>query len=322
MSLDPTRLEKPRTRGGKLIARCPACAELGADKSGEHLFVADDGRFGCIANAGPAGADHRKRIWKLAGDAGARPQLLNFRRAKAVVKPSPRIPALRLLGVTEMAQIAHLREWTYFAGLQLLASRGLLWYGDVWDGDRTWPAWIITDYTRRNAQARRLDGQRWEWIEKKVKTLKGCDPSWPVGAAEIGDRPYVIICEGGPDFLAALLVAWWEGIDHDLVAPVCMTGAGNPIRPDALPLFAGKRILIATHDDDAGLAAGERWWKQLDDAGAEDGSVSRLDFSGMTRQDGQQVNDLADYTTLLGTECPAAEPMFSDFVATDTSANF
>ena len=95
-----------------------------------------------------------------------------------------------------------------------------------------------------------------------------------------------------------------------------MTGAGNPIHPSALPYFAGKHIRIATHDDDAGLAAGERWWKQLADAGAEDGSVDRLDFHDMARTDGQPVNDLADYATLIGIESPTPDPLLSDFVAT------
>ena len=322
MSLDSSRLEKVRQRSGKLLARCPACAEMGEDRKCDNLMIWETGAYKCIK--ADVGTPHHKRIWKLAGDptTAASPRPLPFMRTEPVAKPVPRIPQLRTLSVTDMAQIAHLRGWTYFAGLQLLASRGLLWCGDVWDGDRTWPAWIITDCTRRNAQARRLDGQRWEWIEKKVKTLKGCDPCWPIGAAEIGDRPYVILCEGGPDFLAALFVAWFEGIDHRLVAPVCMTGAGNSIHLDALPYFAGKHVRIATHDDDAGLLAGERWWKQLADAGAVDGSVDRLDFHDMTRTDGQPVNDLADYATLIGIESPPIDPVFSDFVATAAPVSF
>ena len=322
MSLDSTRLEKVRQRSGKLLARCPACAEMGEDRKCDNLMIWETGAYKCIK--ADVGTPHHKRIWELAGDhtttAKTRPLLVP--RPQSTVKASPVIPPLRPLEVTEMAQIARLRGWTYFAGLQLLANRGLLWSGDVFDGDKYWPAWIITDRARRNAQARRLDGQRWEWIEAKAKTLKGCDPSWPIGASEIGDRPYVILCEGGPDFLAALFVTWFEGIDHRLVAPVCMTGAGNSIHLDALPYFAGKHVRIATHDDDAGLVAGERWWKQLADAGAEDGSVDRLDFHNMTRTDGQPVNDLADYATLIGIESPPIDPVFSDFVATAAPVSF
>jgi len=40
--------------------------------------------------------------------------------------------------------------WNYFAGLQLLSDRSLLWSGDVFDGDKYWPAWIITDRAGRN----------------------------------------------------------------------------------------------------------------------------------------------------------------------------
>ena len=202
-----------------------------------------------------------------------------------------------------MSQIAHQRNWTYFAGLQLLASRGLVWAGEVYDAGRTWAAWIITDQSRRNAQARRLDAERWAGIgNKKAKTIPGSDPSWPIGAAEIRDHQCVLLCEGQPDFAAALLVAWWFDV---AVAPVCMTGAGNTISVGALPLFSGKHIRIATHDDDAGRDAGAKWAKQLYEAGAA--RVDRFDFSGMTRADGKPVNDLADYATLLGTGLPPPE---------------
>lgn len=69
MSIIISRLEKVKRRqSGKIIARCPACAEEGRDKKGEHLVVMPSGKFGCIANEGDAGADHRKRIFELAGE--------------------------------------------------------------------------------------------------------------------------------------------------------------------------------------------------------------------------------------------------------------
>ena len=181
----------------------------------------------------------------------------------------------------------------------------MLWHGMVWDDGREWPAWLVTDSSRRNAQARRLDGGLWHGIgDKKAKSLPGVEASWPIGAAEIGERPLVLLCEGQPDFCAALLVAWWEGVAVGDVAPVCMAGTGHSIPADALPLFAGKHIRIAIHDDAAGREAAQRWADQLYLAGAK--SVDGFDFAGMTRHDGRPVGDLADFATLFDEEAPLA----------------
>jgi hypothetical protein len=67
MSLNLSTLEKVRHLGnGGVEARCPACAEGGHDRKGEHLLIKPDGRFGCCAN--PRDRVHRKRIFALAGD--------------------------------------------------------------------------------------------------------------------------------------------------------------------------------------------------------------------------------------------------------------
>jgi hypothetical protein len=290
---------------------------VGADKSCEHLFIADEGRgvFGCIVNPGPAGEAHRKRIWQLVG----KPEKPNkFRpppapRPKPTPKPEPRIPPLRKLTVGEMEAVACLRGWHYFAGLELLAQRGLLWQGQVFDDGTEWPAWIIADDSRRNVQGRRLDGERWHGIgDKKPKSLPGTNPSWPIGAAAIGDRPLVMLCEGQPDFCAALLVAWFEGLPVDRIAPVCLTGAGNSIHADALPLFAGRRVRIAVHADSKGREAGERWARQLYGAGAA--SVDGFHFDGLSKRDGQPVEDLADFATLLDPDEPPAACVLTDLL--------
>ena len=67
MSLDQSRLENVHPSGGKVLSRCPACAEQGGDKTGDHLFQAADGKWGCIQFPGDAGHDHRKRIFALVG---------------------------------------------------------------------------------------------------------------------------------------------------------------------------------------------------------------------------------------------------------------
>ena len=68
MSLDINRLENIKNKVEGVVARCPACAEVGCDKKGEHLFVHISGRFGCVLFPGDSGKEHRKRIFALVGE--------------------------------------------------------------------------------------------------------------------------------------------------------------------------------------------------------------------------------------------------------------
>lgn len=68
MSLDLARLENVRKRIGKIVARCPACAEQEHDQKGEHLVIFPNGSFACVANPGKEGHKHRQRIFTLASD--------------------------------------------------------------------------------------------------------------------------------------------------------------------------------------------------------------------------------------------------------------
>ncbi len=67
MTLDITKLENVNCQQEKILARCPACSEIGQDKKGEHLFIDEEGRFGCIVYPDEAGKEHRKRIFTLVG---------------------------------------------------------------------------------------------------------------------------------------------------------------------------------------------------------------------------------------------------------------
>ena len=87
MSLDVAKLEKVRELAGGIVqARCPACAEGGNDRSGEHLRIYPDGRFGCCVH--PKDGEHRKRIWALAGC--RKPGIFRLR-----LKSPPALPAVR-----------------------------------------------------------------------------------------------------------------------------------------------------------------------------------------------------------------------------------
>ena len=66
MSLNLEKLENVRKLAGGIVqARCPACAEGGNDRAGNHLRLQPDGRFGCCVH--PKDRNHRKRIFALAG---------------------------------------------------------------------------------------------------------------------------------------------------------------------------------------------------------------------------------------------------------------
>jgi len=285
---------------------------MGADRKGEHLAVYDNGAFACILHLGQAGAAHRQRIFELAGtkDHPGGPVVAPPVAFRSPPRPKPalRLPPLRELTKDEMSTIAQLRGWPTISGLELLSRRGLLWQGEVYDNGVNWPAWIVTDSAHRNAQARRLDGLPWHGIgNAKAKTLRGSDASWPIGVTEIGERPLVLLCEGQPDFCAALMVAEIEGQGMtgfcvEQVAPVCLAGAGHSIHDDALPHFAGKHIRISVHDDQAGWTAACRWKDQLFRAGAV--SVDGINFAGLVRPDGTPVKDLADYALLLNQDHP------------------
>jgi hypothetical protein len=164
---------------------------------------------------------------------------------------------LRPPSISELSAVAHLRGWPVFAGLQIAAERGLF----AMSGGST-PAWTLTDSSRYAAQSRRLDGRLWSGVVAKAKTLRGSCASWPVGAAAIGNHRVVLLCEGGPDMLAALTVAWLLGV-ASAVAPVAMLGAGQSIAPAALVHFRNRHVRIVEQNDDAARKAGRRWAEQL-----------------------------------------------------------
>ena len=149
---------------------------------------------------------------------------------------------------------------------------------------------------RVNAQARRMDGQKWEHIDAKAWTLPGAWASWPIGISEAQPFPAIALCEGGPDLLAAHYLALWEQATHHTkrdaqCSPVALLGASQRIHPDALPMFAGKRVRIFGHNDEAGREAVECWARELATVGADADAFS---FAGLLQAGGQPVKDLND----------------------------
>lgn len=225
-----------------------------------------------------------------------------------------------------MLELAALRHVS-IEGVRLMAERGLLCFAG-WKGKT---AFIVTDGERVNAQARRMDGEKWGAINVKAQTLPGSKAAWPVGAreslvlsavrlcdhdpdnpccardcrTEVQRFPVVLFCEGGPDLLAAHHFIQAHGREADTAA-VAMLGAGNAIPPEALPLFAGKRIRIMAHTDEAGRAAAQKWAEQLASVGAD---VDAADFAGLFMADGSPVKDLNDCTRLRLEDQPQLEDL-------------
>ena len=138
------------------------------------------------------------------------------------------------------------------------------------------PSWILTDASRRSAEARRIDRKPYPATatlsERKSHSLRGSSKSWPVGILPPGFEEdwlrrhchKILLVEGGPDYLAACqLIA--ESAEN--VLPVAMLGASATICQDALSYFAGKHVTVVGHPDEAGRAAAMRWAQQIKAAG-------------------------------------------------------
>ena len=196
-------------------------------------------------------------------------------------------PAFDVPTHAEIAAIGELRGLCP-EGISLAAEAGLLFTCESREGR----AWVVTDSRRINAQARRLDGQCWAAQgDAKSWTLPGSVGSWPIGLREARCYPAIALVEGAPDLLTGFHLAWCAGQENSVV-PVAMLGASMAILTPALPLFAGKRVRIFAHRDQAGLKAEARWWRQLTQASIE---VDRFNFTGFVTGDGEPVGDLNDF---------------------------
>jgi hypothetical protein len=169
-------------------------------------------------------------------------------------------------------------------GLKLAAARGHLWLSGK--------QFTVTDSARYVRADRNLDGTPVRLVsgsQTKSRTL-GC-ATWPVGCADFGERPLVIVAEGFSDFLAGHHLLVSEGMQRSV--SVCgMLGASARIHPLALERFAGKAVLIFCDADSPGLTGARRWRDQLD---PHCRMVRLYQFKGLTRDDGEPVKDLRDF---------------------------
>ena len=173
--------------------------------------------------------------------------------------------------------------------------------------------------------SRRIDGKGWNCLRKfnedtgqwseppKSRTWSKYDGDGkrPVGAellrTSLARASLVILCEGFPDMLAAYQLLWdYAGnlppeqrtVVINLVCIVAMVCAAPLIAEDALPLFKGRRVIIAAQRDlkpdgsNPGEDAAQKWAKQLHGAGATV-LIHRLADANRLPEGGKDLADAA-----------------------------
>lgn len=221
---------------------------------------------------------------------GWRPQ----RQRPAEPRKDPaRIPVLHAPTDAEMASIVDIRRIGIEA-VRLCASRGLLWCATICG----FASWVVADATRRGMQARRLDGMTFPAVgnlgERKTHNPAGTSTRHPVGLPGIAGATVVLLVEGSADLIAAHQFIHAEGREVDAAA-VAILGAGLSIPTEDLPAFACKRVRIFPHTDPEGMAACERWARQL---GGVSAKVDAFRLAGLRRGDRRPVTDLNDLTQI------------------------
>jgi hypothetical protein len=245
----------------------------------------------------------RKFIELAGGSLVSVPQAA-YRPRTELARVRPTFPEFNDGKPADLAHLSALRNVSPDA-VALAQERGLLRFAQL----HGLASWVITDYQRVNAQARRLDGSPWEHLDGSPKawTLSGSWGAWPIGIKEAQEYPAIALVEGGPDLLAALHFIACEG-KQTRCSPVAMLGASHRIHADALTLIAGKIVRIFGHADPEGQLAVRRWAAELTRAGA---IIDAFNFSGLRKVDGSDVNDLNDLTSICADDFEAHRELWS-----------
>jgi hypothetical protein len=215
-------LENVHNVNGKTVARCPACAEDGHDKTGDHLVIDEAGRFGCVKYPGAAGADHRRRVFALVGEKSTRQQAplkTPQRAAKSVetwadIDTAAKAIKPRGFDLTDV--------YPYSKG-----GRVVGWVARYEDGNG-----------KKTFRQFHPEGDR---VAKGEPVEK-----WPLlGAGNLGTGT-TFVCEGEKTTFAAIRIY--------LNATCSAGGSGGAVKTDWTPLAGGDVCILADND-----AAGEKF---------------------------------------------------------------
>lgn len=291
-----------RRSGGTFIARCPFHEE----RSPSFTVWPDHAHcYGCGWHGGifkyvmERWSCDYPRALEILKERGCTPppRKINLEASNPGNNEKPELPELWPLNEDGIHALAK-RRCLSPAGIRRACKAGVL-FGCRWPQRyESHQSWCVTDSSRNVAQFRRFDGKPYQMRDREIRSWTKGSPSWPVGTAalETAEVPNVVMVEGGPDLLAAYhLLASVFKVGPRFVSPeftpVAMLGAANKISGEARALFAGKRVRILRHDDDAGVKGAAQWTEQLAAAGA---SVATCCFSRLSSQK-QMLDALLDF---------------------------
>jgi hypothetical protein len=245
VSLDVTKLEKVVRFGDTIRARCPACWTEGLDKSGQHLRIFSDGKFGCALH--PQDREHRRRIWQLAGGNSELVKMPVARR-----EPEPVLNVGKLL--TEFRGSTRPEQLLALANQLGVAPSSLVAMGTVYAAPHHAWAWPMFD-----GQLNPI-GVRLRYWNGEKRAIKGSHNGIfaPQGIAA---QAMALIVEGVSDCLAAITLGYFP-----IGQPSC--GSGIPYLCAAIRRFGIKRCAIIADNklgerEDPGLAASQMISKHL-----------------------------------------------------------
>ncbi len=152
-------------------------------------------------------------------------------------------------------------------------------------------AWLIQD--EKAGSARKLDGKPWSSRgNAKVLDTPGSSgkrlEGHPVGMSVASTFGDIIICEGGPDLLAAYAIRCVSGWNFGVV---CLLGSGVRIAEQTKGSFSGKRVRIVEQFDDPGKAFAETI---VSDLALITSEVSIISLRDLLTADGQPAKDLCE----------------------------
>ena len=243
MPLDQTKLQHIKRLGPLIQCQCPACGENGTDKSGDHLRIYPDGRFGCALN--PDDRMHRRRIWEL-----ARPD--NAELAKPFVWPTKLKPVGPYINVFELMH--RWRGQTSQDALGALATElgvslhSLNNLGAAWASEHN--AWAFPMF---DEQARPI-GIRLRYLNGDKKAVTGSRQGLFIPEMQIPSDVYC--CEGPTDTAAMLTVGLYA-----IGRPSC--SGGGDMLCDLIAQNRIKRVTIVADHDDPGIEGAVKLQKRL-----------------------------------------------------------